>query len=171
MVKYCIYCGEDNKKDHSKSCPLVSGSPKGVYGIGQREGDIEYNLSLGRMGILLAFGNHKRKIVIGPQDKTIKYRLLYEQIAFQIRRIKSHQLHHSSKSESFLGFYHRNKLKKLDKDIEKIKAFAKAYDFPISKVDEIINSEKIMLVNSSGKEQLPAYRDSETEHLSYVSVE
>lgn len=171
MVKYCIYCGEEHKKGHSKSCPLISGIPKGVYGIGPREEDIEYNLSLGRMGILGAFWNHKGKIVVGPQDKTIKYRLVYEQIAFQIRRIKSHQLHHSSKSESLLGFYHRNKLKKLDKDFDKIKEFAKAYDFPISEVEEIDNSEKIMLANYSGKEQIPAYRDSETKQLIYMPVE
>ncbi len=171
MVKYCIYCGEEYKKEHSKSCPLASGIPKAVYGIAPRGGNIEYNLSLGRMGILGAWWNHKGKLVVGPQDKTIKFRLVYEQIAFQIKRIKSQQWHHSSKSDSFFGIFHRRKLKKLDSDIEKIKEFAKVYDFPISKVDEILNSEKIVLLESPyAKKEIPVFRDSETRRLIYLPV-
>ena len=166
MVKYCTYCGYE-QKTHSDRCPLVAGIPKGVAGFQPKNNDIEYNLNLERMSFLMTISNKG----VGPENKTIRERLVYEQIAFQIRRIKSQQLYHSSKSDSFLGFFHRRKMTKLDKDVEKIKEFAKAWDFSISKLDQIIKSEKIMLSNYSGKEQIPIVRDSETHNLVYTPIE
>ena len=136
MVKYCTYCGYE-QKTHSDRCPLVAGIPKGVAGFQPKNNDIEYNLNLERMSFLMTISNKG----VGPQNKTIRERLVYEQIAFQIRR---------------------RKMTKLDKDVEKIKEFAKAWDFSISKLNQIIKSEKIMLSNYSGKEQTPIVRDSET---------
>lgn len=185
MVVYCIYCGEAQNKGHSESCPTLGIGPNSPYSpwrprnyvwghriIEDPQGanDLEYNFNLGRMGILLTIRKHNGKIISGPQNKTIRNRLVYEHIAFQIRRIKENQLYHTAKSKSLMGFYHRKKLKKLDAVMEKIKQFAKSYDFPISEVDEIYRTEKILFANFSSEEQMPLYRDSETKRLIYVPL-
>lgn len=177
MVKYCIYCAQDYKKGHSKSCPLVSGIPEYVVGIRSPEGDIENKLSFGRMVILSVFtftkgtATQEPKIDIGPQDEKIRNRLVYEQIAFCIREILYHQYTDFSNKKGFIhDWLNKQKIKKQQNRMNIIKEFAELWDFPIEKINDMMGSERIMLANWSGKEEIPVFRDSETHRLIYLPV-
>lgn len=173
MVKYCIYCGQDKDKGHYKDCPIVSGIPKFVMGISPRENDIEFNLNLGRVSQLATIRKNKDgKIGVGSTgDSKRDKRLAYEWISFQIRRIIPELSSAQDESKKkLLGVFARRKLKEINKRIDEIYNLAKLYNISKEKVDEIINSEKIMLANYSGKEQIPIFRDSETHTLIYLPV-
>jgi len=167
VVKYCIYCGQESENGHAKECPVIGGAPPKVLGFERIKGDVEYNLMLGRFAILFTIRRLENKLISGPLDVNIRNRLVYEQIAFLIRRkhIKSEQLEHESKLNSCIGYSHKIKLKGIDTEIKELKKFAKHFLFPISKVDEILKSEENMISYSPDKKQAPVYRDSQTKEL------
>lgn len=172
MVKYCIYCGFDKEKGHHKDCPIVSGIPKAVLGIGPRENDTEFNLNLGRMSQLMTLRKNKDgKLDISSGDPKRDQRLAYEQAAFQIRRIIPVLAEAQEESKKkIIGVFARNKLKKINKQIDDIYKSAALYGVSKKRIDAIWN-QKIMLANYSGKECIPFFRDSETDELIYLSVE
>ena len=87
---YCIYCGEDIDKGHSLECPVIKGIPEMVLGMKPIPGDPEGNLRLGRYAILYiitpnAPEGHK---IGGHLSEKIRRRLVYEEIAFNVRRLQ-----------------------------------------------------------------------------------
>ena len=172
MVKYCIYCGQDHKEGHSKSCPLVSGIPKYVLGVRSPEGDIENKLRFGRISILSTLRvTEKGLIDFGPQNDKIRDRLVYEEIAFMIRGVLYQYADISNKKGLIHNWLNKQKIKKIQKNMELIKEYAEMWGFPIEKIDDMMESEKIMLANYSGKEQIPVFRDFETHRLIWLPVE
>ena len=89
MKDYCIYCGQDNEKGHTKDCPLIIGI-KGVgtpWGFKPKPNDPEYNLNLGRFRILNTIRTTKNgETIFGPEDKKIAKRVAYESAKFSLDR-------------------------------------------------------------------------------------
>ena len=115
---YCIYCGQDQSEGHSVECPLVAGIPKAAWGVYPRRGDVEYNLSLGRMGILWKVGPNG---LVVPEDPKIWDRLVYENTAFHIRRIMwQHMEYESEKTKLSDGWLSRRRKRTLDRKLKEL---------------------------------------------------
>ena len=120
MSIYCIYCGQDKEAGHSPECPIIIGAPKCIWGMYSTGGyDLEYDLHLGRVGILMVIRDGKFDLFV--RDKKVAYRLDYEEEAFIIRRnksaLKTCEQERRKLSNSWWG---KRKMKKLDKEIGKI---------------------------------------------------
>ena len=153
---YCIYCGYDKTEKHAEQCPLIGGIPKGVYGFRPRPDDNEWNLHLGRMGILMTINKIDNKIKIGPLDEKIYHRLSYEFISFSVRRFNIKWLKNQKKSKiPVLGKYYK---KKYIKEVTQLENAAKIHGLSDKEFNDIL-SEKVLLLNSSGKEMLPFFRN------------
>jgi hypothetical protein len=196
---YCIYCGQDQSEGHSVECPLVAGIPKAAFGIYPRPGDVEYNLSLGRMSILWKIDLRKGEFVM-PEDPKVWDRLVYEDTAFNIRRsIQKHIEYESEKTKLSDGWLSRRRKRKLDqklkeeeKKIEKAREFFKEVldlnkaplgsKLSMKSFDQILQTEKVRVTwnvqpDVRGKSSVsylhtaPVFRNSETLELIYAKVE
>lgn len=185
---YCIYCGEDEKKGHNHSlkpkCPLVSllgtGSASNVIKGFDSKFNFEQYLNLERLNEFLR--KHYVKFD-NPKKKKIRERLVYEQVAHSIRKLKENQ--HSLKESKFMwNFVQKINQRKLEKEIETIKRFAKAWGMSISKFNKLFDSEKIIFADFSDsasfkieednsykiKAKIPYLRESKTNELKYYEV-
>lgn len=159
---YCIYCGQEREKGHSSECPIIAGIPKAVWGIYPTGGDLEYDLSLGRLRILTAIGGGK----VGPTDERIANRLSYEELAFGIRRTKW-QLRKCEEERKRLSnlWFAKRKMKKLDQEICKLqqqcvnlRKFAEAWGIAGEIYDHLIESEEVTMGT-------PVFRNEETDNF------
>jgi len=162
MEHYCIYCGHDDS-NHFENCPLKAGVPKGVLGFYPKQDDLEYNLSLGRMSILMTIYPHG----LGPSDDKIRKKLEYESMSFNVRRFNMRWLNNQNKlKKPIIKKYYQKKYKK---EFENLKKAAKTYGLNDKEFQEILN-EKVLLSNYSSKEMLPFYRNLKTGRLIYLEV-
>ena len=177
---YCIYCGQGKSEGHSVECPIIAGIPKASWGVYPRRGDVEYNLMLGRMGILMKVGpygqdddkpEHANMLrIVMPEDPKIWDRLIYEHTAFYIRRIMLQRMDYESEktklSDGWLSGRRRRTLDRKLKELEKARdeqreAFKASLDRkpPGSKLsmksfDQILQTEMVsqtVVVDASGK--------------------
>lgn len=185
MVLYCVYCGQDKNDGHHKDCPLIAGIPKFAMGFAPREGDVEFNLNLGRVSQLGAIRKTKEgELDMSTGDPKRDYRLAYEQTAFQIRRIipelsnaqqKLNIAQHKNMKGIF-GWLTKSELNKANKQLKEVEGriakiyhVAKLYGISKEEVDEIWN-QKVILADFSGESHIAAFRDSETKKVTYMSV-
>jgi len=183
--RYCIYCGQDQSNGHSAECPIVAGIPKAVWGLYPRRGDVEYNLSLGRFGILWTIN----KGHLGPEDPKIRDRLVYESAAFRIRRTIWQQTEYESeKTKLSDGWLSRRRKRKLDRKLKELEkkideereGFKESVDLkPGSKLstksfDKLLHIEKVhvqwqmRLGFPLALSLVPVFRDPETLELIYL---
>lgn len=121
---YCIWCGEDLKKGHSEKCPSVRGIPKHVWGLEPSPKDMDWNLHLGRFGILGTLrAGPNGKPTFGPSDQEVKMRLIHEQFSFFLCRLNGRLLYLRQKlSNTQKSFLKRifTSVGKLEKEISKL---------------------------------------------------
>ena len=174
-------------------CPLVAGIPKAAFGIYPRSGDFEFNLGLGRMGILWKVDVNVGRVV-EPEDPKVRDRLVYENTAFHIRRIMSQRREYESqRTELSGGWLSRRRKRTLDRNLEKLdermdeerEGFRTSVDrnhpgsrLSMDSFDQILQTEGISFgirpEASGGKvvcsSLVPVFRNPETLKLVYAEV-
>ena len=132
LEEYCKYCGEDNKKGHSKNCPLVYGIKTNkdgyiVFGFKTDPYNRELNLHTARMGTLFAL----KEDGIGPTDKKVGGRLAYEHLKFEVEQNVMHISNLiNQKNESFnpiKKFIIQRKINELEQKKEQLKRLGELY--------------------------------------------
>jgi len=165
---YCIYCGEDIDKGHSLQCPVIKGIPEMVCDMKPIPKDHEWNLSLGRYAILYTITPNAPEghRIGGHLSEKIRRRLVYEEIAFNVRRLQLSML--AKKKHTVFKWLDKRRERDIKSGLEHSRNFTKAWGFPESIVDELFEKEKVILY--SPEEEIPLFRNEETSELTYVPL-
>ena len=161
---YCIYCGEDIDKGHSLECLVIKGIPEMVLGIKPIPRDHEGNLSLGRYAILYTITPNAPEghRIGGHLSEKIRRRLVYEMIAFNVRRFPLPTKHKVFK------WLDKKRERDIKSALENLRNLIKSWGYHESIIDELFEKEKVLLY--SPEEEIPLFRNEETSELIYVPL-